>query len=123
MLWARAGAGYIHLGLGGSVSLLYCTVLYCCINVLYLTLHSDQTKPNSLDCSMNQPIYSFVSKQKPYQLGHWLFVYINSVFTPSKIVTHNFLDPSESLIYFQFKLLKSLKVFLKQNVNTFYLKD
>ena len=70
----------------------------------------------------NQFILS-VSKQKPYQLGHWLFIYINSVFTLSNIVTHNFLDPSESLIYFQFKLLKSFKVFLKQNINTFYLKD
>ena len=39
------------------------------------------------------------------------------------IVTNYFLEASESLIYFQLKLLKSFKVFLKQNINTFYLKD
>ena len=69
--------------------------------------------------------FIFVSRQKPNQFGHWLFVLSFTIyfFTHSDIVTNYFLEPSESLIYFLFKLLKSFKVFLKQNINTFYLKD
>lgn len=131
MLWARAGAGYIHLWLVWAGHYLHTQgegiTVFCITVLMYLTLHSVQTKLiplTALDLlCMNQPIYSLCRGKNLINLVIGFSFYVNTFFTHSKIVTNNFLEPSESLIYFPFKLLKSFKVFLKQNVNTFYLKD
>ena len=123
----RSGLYSLVAGMGGSLSSYSgregITVLMFSISLFTLSrLRLIPLTALDLLC-MNQPIYSLCRGKNLINLVIGFSFYVNTFFTHSKIVTNNFLEPSERLIYFPFKLLKSFKVFLKQNINTFYLKD
>ena len=111
-------------GMGGSLSSYSGRGYYCILYYSVLMFSISLFTLTALDLlCMNKPIYSLCRGKNLINLVIDFSFYVNAFFTHSKIVTNNFLEPSESLIYFLLKLLKSFKVFLKQNINTFYSND